>query len=581
MRKRLPMSGFNVSDRDAGPTGGMAVWRSGAGRWVLAVLVGCVGLLAAAPVAAAAGTGAISGKVTHEVTPLKGIQVQVFTASRKFVGAATTDSSGEYKVTELAPGSYRVEFVDFSNTYAPQYYKGAHSFATATAVPVEEEKTTPEINAELLQGGKISGTVTNILGNPLANISVFVTSEEFFGVAQTEEKGEYKVTGLPKGSYKVQFLPGFELNFVPQYYNGASSPLEATSGEVKEEETEKTIELSTAKLQEGGKISGTVTDAATHAPLAHACVSATNALGFEFFGGFAETNANGEYTIVGLGNGSYNLEFESCSEQEGATEYITQSDNGVAVTQGSTKPGVNVALVRKAPVNTVAPVASGTPAVGQTLSCSNGSWTGSGTLKFTYAWLRDGSAIAGASGSTYVVQAADQGHGLACQVTATNAVSHAAASSNTLKVPSAPSPAPPSPPPPTVSLASESASTWREGNKLATFSRKKPPIGTSFSFILNEQANVSFAFTQQLSGRELKGKCVAQTRKNRHKPACKRAVSAGALSFTGHGGVNRVVFQGRISSSKRLGLGSYTLLITAKNGSGQSSARPLRFSIVK
>jgi hypothetical protein len=50
----------------------------------------------------------------------------------------------------------------------------------------------------------------------------------------------------------------------------------------------------------------------------------------------------------------------------------------------------------------------------------------------------------------------------------------------------------------------------------------------------------------------------------------------------GHTGLNTVVFQGRISRSKRLVLGAYTLGITAANSAGErSSPRSLSFTIVK
>ena len=56
----------------------------------------------------------------------------------------------------------------------------------------------------------------------------------------------------------------------------------------------------------------------------------------------------------------------------------------------------------------------------------------------------------------------------------------------------------------------------------------------------------------------------------------------GTLSFTGHAGRNKVSFQGRISHSKKLGLGSYTLVITATNAAAQhSSTKQLSFTIVK
>lgn len=69
------------------------------------------------------------------------------------------------------------------------------------------------------------------------------------------------------------------------------------------------------------------------------------------------------------------------------------------------------------PVNTSAPTLTGTPSLGQKLSCSTGTWSNNPT-GYSYAWLRDGSPISGQSGSTYVVQNADQGHSISCQVTA-------------------------------------------------------------------------------------------------------------------------------------------------------------------
>jgi hypothetical protein len=134
---------------------------------------------------------------------------------------------------------------------------------------------------------------------------------------------------------------------------------------------------------------------------------------------------------------------------------------------------------------------------------------------------------------------------------------------------------------PIVGNASESHRTWREGGKLAVITRRKPPVGTTFSFSLNEQASVTLAFTQQPGGRKVPGKCVAQTKANRHKHACRRTVVRGTLTFTGHA-TNKVAFQGRISPTKKLQPGTYTLVISATNAAGQrSSARPLTFTIVK
>jgi trimeric autotransporter adhesin len=72
------------------------------------------------------------------------------------------------------------------------------------------------------------------------------------------------------------------------------------------------------------------------------------------------------------------------------------------------------------PANTAVPQITGAPAVGQTLACSTGTWSGSTPQRYAYQWLRDGVAIAGASGSAYILAATDAGQLFSCTVTASN-----------------------------------------------------------------------------------------------------------------------------------------------------------------
>src|SRR5437588_2499273 len=76
------------------------------------------------------------------------------------------------------------------------------------------------------------------------------------------------------------------------------------------------------------------------------------------------------------------------------------------------------------------PEVSGTPAVGEKLTCVRGTWNGQPPPAFTHQWLRDGVSIAAATSSTYTAEGADLGHLLSCHVVASNSEGSAEAESS-------------------------------------------------------------------------------------------------------------------------------------------------------
>ncbi len=84
----------------------------------------------------------------------------------------------------------------------------------------------------------------------------------------------------------------------------------------------------------------------------------------------------------------------------------------------------NTADLTSGPVNLVAPMVTGTVAEGQILMAEDGLWihdTGAGVPTSSWRWLRDGTAIAGATSNTYTVLAADIGLGLSAEETLSDA----------------------------------------------------------------------------------------------------------------------------------------------------------------
>jgi hypothetical protein len=453
-------------------------WRDGAGRWALAVLVGCVVLLAFGPMATAqaAGTASITGTVTAAKGggDLKGIEVTASSDEGGGGGSATTAANGEYTISGLSGGEYTVTFSDPSQTYL------VHEERT---IPAEGEAKT--LNAILKESSSISGKVTSAAtGTGLGNVTVSVSGPSGSRSTTTESNGDYTISDLSPGSYTVAFSAYGSL-----YLSQSTSTLLG----------EGTVEVNVA-LKEGGKISGTVTDAVTHGGLAKISVNAYSPSG-GYYGGTASTNAKGEYTVTGLPTGSYKVSFAwEFSEAEAKEfekaprflpKYITQyysgqlseaTANPVGATEGTVTSGINAAMVPSLPVNTALPVVSGTPAVGSPLSCSSGSWTGEPELTlsmgwpltspFSYQWLRDGVAIVGATSDTYVVQAADVGHGLVCEVTATNDVGHASAKSSSFAV------VKPVPPVPVVKILGSKFGVTKGATKVSIACASAPCVGS-------------------------------------------------------------------------------------------------------
>lgn len=83
-----------------------------------------------------------------------------------------------------------------------------------------------------------------------------------------------------------------------------------------------------------------------------------------------------------------------------------------------------------------APAVVGAAAVGSTLTCATGRWSGSPT-GYEYRWNRGNAPILNASAATYTVTAADRGHQLSCTVTAINAGGAIQADSARVTVPTA------------------------------------------------------------------------------------------------------------------------------------------------
>jgi hypothetical protein len=113
--------------------------------------------------------------------------------------------------------------------------------------------------------------------------------------------------------------------------------------------------------------------------------------------------------------------------------YVGDSDHGASSDTGSDEC-FEVTAKAVAPTNTALPAISGTAKEGETLTCSEGTWSGTSPLTYSYQWNASGGPIAGATSSTYKVPTIDEGQSLTCTVTAKNSGGSASATSGVVKV---------------------------------------------------------------------------------------------------------------------------------------------------
>lgn len=160
--------------------------------------------------------------------------------SGEVAGETEADSfTLQYSITGLAPGSYLVEALPATQGLAATYHGGGISFDDANSVAVTvASDATSQADVTLLTGeGIISGTVTDLDGNPLAGILVIAYDETGHAVSGgvsglddvTEEldpnSGDFMIPGLAAGNYFVRTFSFFRFLSLADDLDDDSDPL--------------------------------------------------------------------------------------------------------------------------------------------------------------------------------------------------------------------------------------------------------------------------------------------------------------------------------------------------------------------
>ena len=190
--------------------------------------------------------GSISGTVLggSGATPQSGVCVVAVPEGANAVAEdADTGLTGAYKFTDLVSGTYKVYLGDPScpfsdNSYAPQWFQGKSSQATATSVKVVSGKVTAGIGATLGGTGTITGVVSTASHKPVAGECVTASpvnpvpdplSDAVSHPVIAISSGSYVLTGLVPGKYTVEFSTGCGASgFRTQWWHNAGSAGKAT-----------------------------------------------------------------------------------------------------------------------------------------------------------------------------------------------------------------------------------------------------------------------------------------------------------------------------------------------------------------
>ena len=270
----------------------------------------------------------IQGKVTSEgtgtpSTGIEGATVVVGNPALDVVATAVTGPDGSYEVG-LTAGDY------YLAVYAPGHRSEAYDDVPCSepltryfSCPTDgvETLSIPELN-QIMTGidialepaGSISGRVTDSAnGQGLATVQLAFTEVDGDdkGFAITDEKGEYRSTGLTGSSYYVEVI--YFYPYIPEIYDDVTCYLDkyavscprnlATPVTVDALADTPNVDF---QLDEGGSITGTITDVSSGLPLQWTYVYLFHQSDGTY-AGVRRTGEQGRYVFEGLWEGNYYL----------------------------------------------------------------------------------------------------------------------------------------------------------------------------------------------------------------------------------------------------------------------------------
>jgi len=234
---------------------------------------------------------------------------------------AVTDAEGRYRITDVAPGAYRVSV--FAPAYAVEGERDPSS--PGKTINLAEGDNVEGLDFALARGAVITGKVTDDKDRPVIAAPVNAYKFDPDGNRQrlnlfnpmytrweTDDRGVYRIFGLEAGRYLVAV--GFDYSgrktsggYRPTFYPGAADEAQAKVVEVESGGEAANVDVRVSALAKSYVVTGRVIDADSGEPVPGVTVDYSPVIGggFGFGTSMRVTNALGEFRFENVPPNSY------------------------------------------------------------------------------------------------------------------------------------------------------------------------------------------------------------------------------------------------------------------------------------
>ena len=274
-------------------------------------------------------TGSVSGRITINGKGKGGILVGLRAGDpgpqRGQLFKAVTDQDGSYRITEVPAGNYQVA------PAAPALVTtDFNSFGQrGKALMLTEGENVEGIDFSMVRGGVITGKVSQADGRPVIEERISITLAEQtdrqmpmaqLGAAYTDDRGVYRVFGLPAGKYKISIGQGPDNffgganqgrpNYERIFYPDVTNPDEAKVVEVGEGSEATNIDITVGQSLRRFTARGVIIDGETNQPIPNLRFGLLKVVGernANFVGSTALSDRSGVFRFETLTPGKYSV----------------------------------------------------------------------------------------------------------------------------------------------------------------------------------------------------------------------------------------------------------------------------------